>query len=929
MMRPFPTKPSWSDAHGSDRNRSRFQGLRTTAVLLLALVPMITHASHIVGGEFEMLHLSGFTYRINMIIYFDSLHGNEGARDLEAVVRIFRKSDNAFMADVTLPLVSDQPVSYTQPECSHGELVTRKLTYTATVVLSADLYSDPGGYYIAWERCCRNYTITNIYSEAPQQFDPNDPYAAGQTFYLEFPPVVKNGQPFVDSSPHLFPPLNDYACPYHPYYTNFAGVDDDGDSLSYSLVDPLNTTTSEALPAGGPAPAPYPTVHWRPGFSLQHVMQGSPDLKISGEGLLTVTPTIQGLFVFAVKCEEFRDGQKIGEVRRDFQMLVVDACSDAEPPQILGKKAGDTEFSYDDNMNVTFAAGLSDPQRCVQVQVSDPDASKPQDNFMENIKLRAIPIGFNTDVSNILPETTEVTLVNGSVATFDICFPECPIEGKAPYTVGIIAADDACSLPLLDTLKITVNVQPPPDNPAYFTTAKQVSATLHEGDSQQWTMEAKDDEGENIDVKIFPVGFKLEDAGMTFDTLSQNPGDVTTRLTWEAHCDIYDFTHQTNFKLMVLADDQDTCNLNNPDTTYFNLNVILPTNAAPVIDTDLTPDTAETVVNNITRHVFEDLSFNVSATDADNDYVTIRLEGVGFDPGSYDIQFPTASGIGKVSSPFHWNIGCLKENPAARQDFTMRFIAVDSVNKCRFYKTDTVLVKVKVLPADNTAPVLTITSEGPDALKNNALNAVTGDPIHLTFVGTDTDVNPEDLIRIEMVSDTGNVTPQGYSFEPVEGHRHIETEFTWTPDCSIFQGDNYENNYHFVFRIFDDRCSNPKADTVAIDLNIKDIEGDLKNFRPMNFVSPNGDGCNDYFAVEGFDPGSSTCPVDPNYVPLPPDNCRRHFVSVTVVDRWGKQMYYSKERAFRWYPNGAPSGVYYYSIRYTDQTYKGTVTVRY
>ena len=54
-----------------------------------------------------------------------------------------------------------------------------------------------------------------------------------------FPRSLKTDNHFINSSPRLFPPLNDYACPRKPYYVDFAGVDDDGDSLVYSLVTPL------------------------------------------------------------------------------------------------------------------------------------------------------------------------------------------------------------------------------------------------------------------------------------------------------------------------------------------------------------------------------------------------------------------------------------------------------------------------------------------------------------------------------------------------------------------------------------------------------------------------------------------------------------------------------------------------------------------
>src|SRR6478609_5166911 len=191
--------------------------MKKIILVLLCLLALPGMASHIVGGEFELLYVSGFTYRINMILYFDVLNGSPGALDNAIRPRIFRKRDNTIMMDVNMPLISTARVSYTQPNCSNGELVTNKLTYSTTVVLSQEQFSDPGGYYIAWERCCRNYTITNVISDNVAM---NNAIFAGQTFYLEFPPVVKDGKRFINSSPHLFPPLNDYACPNRPYYVN-------------------------------------------------------------------------------------------------------------------------------------------------------------------------------------------------------------------------------------------------------------------------------------------------------------------------------------------------------------------------------------------------------------------------------------------------------------------------------------------------------------------------------------------------------------------------------------------------------------------------------------------------------------------------------------------------------------------------------------
>src|SRR5690606_18636945 len=96
---------------------------------------------------------------------------------------------------------------------------------------------------------------------------------------------------------------------------------------------------------------PYPLVNFRPPFGQHNIMAGAPDLRISRDGFLTVTPTVLGLYVFAVRCEEFRNGEKIGEVRRDFQMLVVDDCNPAYPPEITGKKPADVNG----HLNVSFS----------------------------------------------------------------------------------------------------------------------------------------------------------------------------------------------------------------------------------------------------------------------------------------------------------------------------------------------------------------------------------------------------------------------------------------------------------------------------------------------------------------------------------------------------------------------------------------------
>jgi hypothetical protein len=60
---------------------------------------------------------------------------------------------------------------------------------------------------------------------------------------------------------------------------------------------------------------------------------------------------------------------------------------------------------------------------------------------------------------------------------------------------------------------------------------------------------------------------------------------------------------------------------------------------------------------------------------------------------------------------------------------------------------------------------------------------------------------------------------------------------------------------------------------------------------------------------------------------LPRDNCTGHFEGITIYNRWGRQVYKSTDRDFKWYADGESAGEYYYLIKYSDREYKGIISV--
>ncbi|UOQ76589.1 hypothetical protein MUN84_18960 [Hymenobacter sp. 5516J-16] len=77
------------------------------------------------------------------------------------------------------------------------------------------------------------------------------------------------------------------------------------------------------------------------GLGTQNQIPGNPTLGIDARtGRLMVRPTQLGLFVFGVRCTEYRGGQKIGETRRDFQLYVLNCPRNTVPSLQLRTSAG-------------------------------------------------------------------------------------------------------------------------------------------------------------------------------------------------------------------------------------------------------------------------------------------------------------------------------------------------------------------------------------------------------------------------------------------------------------------------------------------------------------------------------------------------------------------------------------------------------------
>ena len=115
----------------------------------------------------------------------------------------------------------------------------------------------------------------------------------------------------------------------HYTYLDFGAVDPDGDSLVYEITNPLKFGAS-LIPYKGTYTYQRPVFFWGfPNTGLPFPQGFNLD---PNSGLLKFVPKKDQVTILCVKVKEYRNGNLIGEIRRDHTLFVID--SENEKPEI-------------------------------------------------------------------------------------------------------------------------------------------------------------------------------------------------------------------------------------------------------------------------------------------------------------------------------------------------------------------------------------------------------------------------------------------------------------------------------------------------------------------------------------------------------------------------------------------------------------------
>lgn len=805
-----------------------FFRLRCLLIFTIGLMASSAWATHIVGGEIQMTYISGNSYRLTLNVYFDAINGNPAAIDRPTVrIGAFSKATNRLIQAFELPLVEERPVNYTVPACAVGQIVTRRITYITTAVLNPNIYNEAGGYYLSWERCCRNNVIDNIIA----------PGAAGQTFYMEFPPLIRNGARFINSSPNLTLPVSDYACAGQPFVFNYGATDPDGDRLVYELRTPINGTSTQANPAPNPPnPGPYPNVRFVPGIGVSNMIPGSPSLQISNTGVLTVTPQTAGLYVFAIAISEFRNGIKIGETVREYQLYVLN-CPRSRPPvaEVDNPARPGTFLTARDT--IRFRA--DDANRCGTLALSDLDPNTI-------LTIRAVPINFTEASGFTFPG--RISLPGGGTVRQQFCVPECPqrFDGDGrplPYTFDLIVTDNSCPLPQSDTVRVNVLVEVAPNTPPqlvadiarYDSVRREYTVEVEIGQSLTFNLNATDRENNVLRQLMEGVGFTPASLGMTLSGSLTGTPPLRNTFQWTPRCDLLaPGEAQREYVLRFTTTDQPRCQP--PRSVQTTVRIILKNkqipNQKPVPTIgNLRFDPATRVFYD-TAFVGSPISFPVRGTDADRDSIRLSARGVGFDLTTVRAQFPTVAGLPPLNGTFQWTppcdvVGDLPPGGSRAFDFEFR---VQDFQICPPATSDSIVrVRLFVKTRPNLRPAVRPNLPFDARTRTYFDSVVVGRAFNFTVQGTDNERDSV-LLRLQGI----NLNPQalGMIFPDVRGRAPVTGTFRWQTRCSLLADSTRAQDFFVNFLINDfDECGRPKFDTARVRLRI--LPNATPNRRPV------------------------------------------------------------------------------------------------
>jgi len=250
------------------------------------------------------------TYRITLKLFRDE-HTTGAAMPQSVFIGIFNNDNNNQFPfanrSFTVAKGEEDAVSVNPyPPCVTN---TPQLDYhVGYYPLIVELPNNIKGYTATYQTCCRVNPLMNV-------FNTNGISGTGSTYSCLIPPLADNSPAFVSSI--------DLICKNKEFTLNFNAVDEDNDSLRYSFAEAYDGGMATNANNINPSSPPYHSVSYINGFI--NVNPLGSEVSIDPEtGVISGIAPGEGKYVVCVAVKSYKNGQYIGEHRKDFIVNVGD-----------------------------------------------------------------------------------------------------------------------------------------------------------------------------------------------------------------------------------------------------------------------------------------------------------------------------------------------------------------------------------------------------------------------------------------------------------------------------------------------------------------------------------------------------------------------------------------------------------------------------
>ncbi|MCB9197326.1 MAG: gliding motility-associated C-terminal domain-containing protein [Flavobacteriales bacterium] len=373
----------------------------------LFLYGFSAQASHAVGIDIYYQCLGGNQYKFFVNFYRDC----DGISAPTSVSINLNSASCGINTNTTLSLISNQNVSQicnaqiNNTSCDGGSLPgIEQYVYSGTFTLPQQC-SD---WVVSYSLCCRNGGITNLASPS------------SQNLYVQA--TINNTNGNCNNSPQFSALPTPYLCVGQPFSFNNGAVDPDGNTLVYSLINPMSAAGTNI---------PYVS-----GYTPTNPMAVTGSFNFDpATGQMSFTPNQIQQGVITILVQEYDNGMLVGTTMRDIQVVVIN-CSNT-PPTGSGVNGSTTSYNYDICSGSSF---------CFDINTTDADAN-------------ATSMTWNNGIPGGTFTTSGSPFVTGT-----FCWtPTANDVGTHYFTVTV--QDNACPIPGLNTYIFEINVNPSPDPP--------------------------------------------------------------------------------------------------------------------------------------------------------------------------------------------------------------------------------------------------------------------------------------------------------------------------------------------------------------------------------------------------------------------------------------------------------------------------------